>query len=244
MFTDCSQSGKEVPAVRVQELKAGDVDRPRSVVDVQRRVQSAAEGVDGEDVEAAVADEGRGVGHGVKDAQDAVRKRATGAFGTAGGASGDGAGQVVEVGAFGLVQMQGARDRVEDFFGGSGEVAALQADVVVDADAGEHRDFLAAQPGHAPVAAVGGQPRLLRGDLGAARGQEVADVALGTHALQARREPRMRGVLSVPGTAVPSTRAWPALSSVVAAVAAPGGAPEARLRTAGAGCARFHDVRE
>ena len=120
-----------------------------------------------------------------QDAQDAGRGSGpAGALGAARGSVGDGAGQVVQVGAFGVVELQGARDGVQDFFGGSGEVAALQADVVVDADAGEQ--LLTAQAGHAPGAAVGGQAGLLGGDLGAAGGQELADVALGAHAPQVR----------------------------------------------------------
>jgi hypothetical protein len=46
-------------------------------------------------------------------------------------------------------------------FGGTGEVAAFHPGVVLGADAGEHRDLLAAQPFDAPVA-EGGQTGLLR----------------------------------------------------------------------------------
>jgi hypothetical protein len=72
------------------------------------------------------------------------------------------------VGALGVVQLQGVRHGVEDLLGGAGEVTAFEADVVVDADAREQGDLLAAQPRHASIAAVRGQPRLLRRDLGAA----------------------------------------------------------------------------
>ena len=41
--------------------------------------------------------------------------------------------------AFGVVELERPGDAVEDGVGGAGEVAAFQADVVVDADAGEQR---------------------------------------------------------------------------------------------------------
>jgi hypothetical protein len=45
--------------------------------------------------------------------------------------------------AFGVVQLEGARDTVQDRLGRAGEVAAFHADVVVDADSGEHRHLFA-----------------------------------------------------------------------------------------------------
>ncbi len=62
-------------------------------------------------------------------------QRAAGPSGATGGTL-RGAGQVVQVGAFGVVELERVRDGVEDFLRGSGEVAPFQADVVVDADAG------------------------------------------------------------------------------------------------------------
>jgi hypothetical protein len=118
--------------------------------------------------------------------QDAAGDGATGASGASGGAFGGGAGQVVEVGAFGLIQLEGAGEGVEDVRGSPAELAALYAGVVLDADTGEQGDFFATQAGHAPVAAVGGQPGLLRRDLGAAGSEEFSDVALGAHVSQVR----------------------------------------------------------
>jgi hypothetical protein len=132
-------------------------------VGVQGRVQGVAEAVGGEEVQAAGSDEGRGAGHRLQDVQEAVRHEAAGASRAPGGAVGGNAGQIVEVGSFGLVQLEGACEGVEDFGGGSGEVAALHACVVLDADTGEHGDFFATQAGHAPVAAVDRQLGLLRG---------------------------------------------------------------------------------
>ena len=61
-----------------------------------------------------------------------------------------GAGEVEQVRALGLVELQRAGERLEHALGDAAHVAALEARVVRDADAGEHRDLLAAQPRHAP----------------------------------------------------------------------------------------------
>ena len=61
----------------------------------------------------------------------------------------------------------------------SSGVAALEAGVVVDADAGEERHLLAAKARDPPVAAVVRKPGLVRGDLGPTRGQEFAKVGAG-----------------------------------------------------------------
>ena len=51
---------------------------------------------------------------------------------------------------------------VEHRLGDAGGVAAFEAHVVLDAHAGEQRDLLAAQPGHAAATAEVGQAGLLR----------------------------------------------------------------------------------
>jgi len=71
-----------------------------------------------------------------------------------------GAGEIEQVRAFGLVELQGAGERFQHAVGDAVEVAALDPGVVGDADAGQDGDFLAAQAGD-PAAAVGGQPGLL-----------------------------------------------------------------------------------
>ena len=55
-----------------------------------------------------------------------------------------GAGEVEQVGAFGLVELQRARQRLEYRLGHPGEVPALQPGVVVGAHAGEQGDLFAA----------------------------------------------------------------------------------------------------
>ena len=73
----------------------------------------------------------------------------------------DGAGQVVQVCALGLVESEGTGDGFEDAVGDAGEVSSLQAGVVVGANAREHGDFFAPQAGDASPA-EGGKARLLR----------------------------------------------------------------------------------
>ena len=82
-----------------------------------------------------------------------------------------GADEVEQVGAFGLVELQGAGDAFEDVVGHAVGVAAFEPRVVLDADPGEHRHFLAAQALDPPVRAVDGKPGLFGGDLGAAGGR-------------------------------------------------------------------------
>ena len=69
--------------------------------------------------------------------------------------------------SFGVVELQGAGDRVEDLFGRAVDRATFDLGVVLDAQPGERGDFAAPQPGHSPVVS-GGQSDLFRGHLGAA----------------------------------------------------------------------------
>ena len=76
----------------------------------------------------AVADEGGGVGHAVEDEPDAganLLRRAP--PGGAGGAGVCGPGQVVPVEPFGLVELEGAGDGVQDGIGDAGEIALVRA---------------------------------------------------------------------------------------------------------------------
>ena len=76
-------------------------------------------------------------------------------------------GEAEQVGAFGVVELQGAGERVEHAGGDSGQGAAFELGVVLHAHAGQRGDLAAPQAGHAALPG-GGQPGLLRGDLGAA----------------------------------------------------------------------------
>ena len=77
--------------------------------------------------------------------------------------------------------------------GGAGEVAAFELGVVLDADPGERGDLAAAQPGH-PAVARGGQAGLLRGDLGSARDEELADLGSVVHAIEGTAARHGRGM--------------------------------------------------
>ena len=55
-------------------------------------------------------------------------------------------------------ELQGARQGVEHLLGRSTEAAALELGVVLDAHAGQPRDFAAAQPGHTPLVSVHRRP--------------------------------------------------------------------------------------
>jgi hypothetical protein len=65
-----------------------------------------------------------------------------------------GLGEVEQVGSFGLVELEGSSDRVEDGGGGAGEGTTFQFGVVLDAHAGECGDLAATQAGNATVAHI------------------------------------------------------------------------------------------
>src|SRR5205823_13663019 len=86
-----------------------------------------------------------------------------------------------------VVHAQGAGEGIEDGGAGAGLLAALQTYVVVDADAGEGGQLLAAQPGGAADAGADGQADVLGAGLGPAGAQVAAQLgalavrALGCH---------------------------------------------------------------
>ena len=133
-----------------------------AAADEHLRVQRVAELVAGEDVEPVVAHERGAAGDRV---EDLLHRGAHVLLDAARAARGEdglrGAGQVEQVRALGVVELQRAGERVEHAVGDAAHVAALQARVVRDADARQHGDLLAAQAGHA-ARPVGRQPGLLR----------------------------------------------------------------------------------
>ena len=118
--------------------------------------------------------------------------RAGAAASLAGGRAG-GAREVEEVRALGVVELERVGERVEHAVGGAGGVAALQALVVLDADAGQRGDLLAAQPRHL-AAAERAQPGLLGRDLRAAAGQELRELVGRVHVVQGTPAHGFRGV--------------------------------------------------
>jgi hypothetical protein len=65
--------------------------------------------------------------------------------------------------------------------------------VLLDADPAEGGPLAAAQPGHSPGADVG-HPRLLGGDLGSPRDQELADLGTVVHTVDATLNPASAGM--------------------------------------------------
>src|SRR4029077_16941777 len=104
--------------------------------------------------------------------------------------------QVVQMGVFGFVELQGAGDGVEHAVGNSRQVAPLQLRVVVGADPGEHGDLFTTQS-RDTAATIGGQSDLLRGDPGASGGQELPYLALAVHPMRLRSLAHWWGVLAV-----------------------------------------------
>ena len=109
-----------------------------------------------------------------------------------------GAGEIEEVGALGVVELERPGEPFQDELGDAADVAAFQALVVLDADAGQRGDLLAPQARHAALA-VGGQAGLLGGDLRPAGGQELGDVVGWVHGIDSTpRRGRRKGALPVP----------------------------------------------
>ena len=91
-----------------------------------------------------------------------------------------GVGEVEQVGPFGVVELQGPGDGVQNGGGDAGDRAAFELGVVLDTDPGESGDLTSTQPGH-PTGSDLGHPRLLRGDLGSPRDQKLADLSTVVH---------------------------------------------------------------
>jgi hypothetical protein len=130
-FAMRSQSMKKLFGPRVEEDEPGMVGRPARS-EVHFGVERETEAVGGEDVQAAVLHERRRIGDGVEKAlharSDALLRgsaaRAQLRFGCAG--------EVEQVSALGLVELEPARERFEYPFGDAAQVAALHLGVVVD----------------------------------------------------------------------------------------------------------------
>jgi hypothetical protein len=167
------------------------IGRPDGV-DVHLRIQRAPELVGGKDVQAVVLDDRRCAGHRVEHALHARPHLLRCAAARALGRRVRCACEVEQVGAFGVVELERPGERFEHAVGGAGDVSAFQARVVLDADAGQGGDLLAAQPRNAATA-VGRQPCLLGRDPGAAGGEELADLLLGLHEAQVRPGSRPSG---------------------------------------------------
>ena len=108
--------------------------------------------------------------------------------------------------ALGIVELQRPGQRLQHELGDAADLAALEAPVVVGADAGQRRDLLAAQAGHPPLA-VARQAGLLGRDPRPSGGEELGDVVGGVHADHDGRPspPPLRGPVGAPLTGPPTT---------------------------------------
>jgi hypothetical protein len=127
--------GVEVGRRRIEEGEPGAVGRLLRALE-HRAVERTAEGVGRHEIAMGVADDRRRldlVEQAKDDRTDALLARS----GAAGSDRARGAREVQEVRAFGLVELKGAGQRFEHELGGAADLAALQAPVVVGADAGQ-----------------------------------------------------------------------------------------------------------
>jgi hypothetical protein len=108
------------------------------------RVERTAEPVRGEDVEPVVADECRNGAHNVEHVLNARADPLLADSAPARAGRMRSSGEVEEMRALHVGELQCTRERFEDGLGDPGEVAALEARVVGDAHTGEERHLLAA----------------------------------------------------------------------------------------------------
>ena len=140
-----------------------------------------------------VADERDAAGDGLQGPLQAEPGGGLG-WGAAPGAPGSGdaiggAGEVEQVVAFGLVELQRPGERFQDAGRGAGDLAPLEAGVVLDAQTCQGRDLAAPQSRNSS-APGGRKPGLVQGDAGAAGGEELThllpNVMAVVHALERR----------------------------------------------------------
>lgn len=123
--------------ILVQEREAGEVGRSAGIAVVQRRVHSPAEMVDGKEIHPTVADDRRSGEVIESPLQARARDPALGGPSSrphARAGAVRGVRKVEEVGAFGVVELQGPGDRIENRRRDAGQTAALELAVVLDAD--------------------------------------------------------------------------------------------------------------
>ena len=97
------------------------------------------------------------------------------------------------MGSLGIVELQGAGERLEHTLGRAGQVPALDPDVVVDRDTGQQRHLFPPQPLHPAVAAVHGQAGLLRGQACTPGAEELLDLGSVVHAAKVTDRRREEG---------------------------------------------------
>src|ERR687897_2423447 len=197
--------GEELLGARVEKHEAREVDGTAGAVE-EVCMESTSELIGGEGIEASVLrDRGR-AGHRVEQPLHARTDVRLGRAATPPSARLARAGEVGEVDTLCLVELQRPRKRFEHGLGDTGEVAALEPRVVVDAHAGEERDLFPPEPGNAAVLPVPGKAGLVRGDPRAPGSQELADLAAGVHGTRVRPSGWRWEALPVPGSTGSVTR--------------------------------------
>ena len=187
-----SQSGQNRCEPGVEERVPGPV-RAAGIGELVGE-QRPAELVRVERVEARVAHGRRDAGHRVDDPRDA----GTDLLGRGGPARRPlgvgGPGEVREVVALRLVELERVGDRLEDAVRDAARVAPLEPRVVLDADPGEQRDLLAPEAATRRWRPNVGSPTRSGVSFGAAGGEELSDLGLGAHCTLNRTPPvRARG---------------------------------------------------
>jgi hypothetical protein len=186
----------ERPGPLVEEGEPGGVRRAHRAlraVDLveHRRVQRAGEQVGRHEVGPPVPHPRRSgdrVHHTLDTRTHPLRRRASPGAGSRIG----GTGEVEQMRALGVVELQSPGQRVEHALRRSLQVAALQARVVLDGHARQLGHLGPAQARH-PTTADGGQAGLLGRDPGPPRRQELAHLAPVVHAGHATTAVRDRG---------------------------------------------------
>lgn len=124
-------------------------------------MESQSAGVGGQQVVGA-ADGVRGLGaQTLREQFHAGPNGAAGRGGRLGRPARGAGGQAAQVLVLVVLQEEGAGEGIDHGRAGPGLLAALQADVVVDADPGQGGQFLTAQPGRTAQAGTGRQAGLL-----------------------------------------------------------------------------------
>lgn len=195
---------EELLGGRIEEREAGAVGRLFAAVE-EWRVEGSAERVGCEVVAASVAERG-GSGDRVEDVVEAGPDALWRGSARASWCAGVGnAGEVEQVGSFGVVQLESVGERVEHGVRDAGGVAAFEPLVVLEADAGEGGDLLAAQPLY-PPGAVGGKADLVGCEAGPACSEELGELGGGVHGAESTSAGWVeRGPASTPLTG-PATR--------------------------------------
>ena len=90
------------------------------------------------------------------------------------GVGGESGNQSVQMYPFVAIEAQGGGYRVDDLGRDAGGGTALESDVVLGADSGQHRDLFSSQSFHPSAGSEGRQPSIAGRDVRATSGEELA----------------------------------------------------------------------